>query len=314
MNSSAHTPVMQQYLAIKSQFPDTLLFYRMGDFYELFYDDARRTAKLIDIALTKRGQSAGVELLERVGQAPQRDSVAGRGRLQNEVTVVEVHAAAHVEVADLGGPNPHRPARRPAHAAHGVVVQQRDLGEIGRAAQAVLADECRARDRHDVLLEQRHGDRAREAAAADPHRDVDLVDVEVRGLAARPDLDVDVGTARREFAEPREKPARRERGRHAHGDRRACVAGAQLIDAVREQLEPVPKFLRRELAVLGELDVPSRAAEERHAEIVLETSNLVAYRGRRDVQLPRRAREARKTRGDLERAQRRQWRQRPRHL
>ncbi len=59
MSSTPHTPVMQQYLAIKAQFPDTLLFYRMGDFYELFYDDARRTAKLVDIALTKRGQSAG---------------------------------------------------------------------------------------------------------------------------------------------------------------------------------------------------------------------------------------------------------------
>ena len=57
--SSTHTPVMQQYLAIKAQYPDTLLFYRMGDFYELFYDDARRTAKLVDIALTRRGQSAG---------------------------------------------------------------------------------------------------------------------------------------------------------------------------------------------------------------------------------------------------------------
>jgi DNA mismatch repair protein MutS len=50
---------MQQYLAIKAKFPDALLFYRMGDFYELFYDDARRTAKLIDIALTRRGQSGG---------------------------------------------------------------------------------------------------------------------------------------------------------------------------------------------------------------------------------------------------------------
>jgi DNA mismatch repair protein MutS len=57
--NSPHTPVMQQYHAIKAQFPDTLLFYRMGDFYELFYDDAKRTAKLIDIVLTKRGQSAG---------------------------------------------------------------------------------------------------------------------------------------------------------------------------------------------------------------------------------------------------------------
>ncbi len=56
---SKHTPVMQQYLRIKAQHPDVLLFYRMGDFYELFYDDARRAAKLLDIALTTRGQSAG---------------------------------------------------------------------------------------------------------------------------------------------------------------------------------------------------------------------------------------------------------------
>ncbi len=54
-----HTPVMQQYLRVKAQYPDTLLFYRMGDFYELFYDDARRAAALLDIALTTRGQSAG---------------------------------------------------------------------------------------------------------------------------------------------------------------------------------------------------------------------------------------------------------------
>src|ERR1700757_2680240 len=56
---SQHTPMMQQYLRIKSQHPDTLLFYRMGDFYELFYDDARRAAALLDITLTTRGQSAG---------------------------------------------------------------------------------------------------------------------------------------------------------------------------------------------------------------------------------------------------------------
>ncbi|MBS0376221.1 MAG: DNA mismatch repair protein MutS [Proteobacteria bacterium] len=51
--------MMQQYLALKAECPDVLLFYRMGDFYELFYDDARRAAKLLDIALTSRGQSAG---------------------------------------------------------------------------------------------------------------------------------------------------------------------------------------------------------------------------------------------------------------
>jgi DNA mismatch repair protein MutS len=53
---------MQQYLGIKSEFPDTLLLFRMGDFYEVFYDDARRVAKLLDITLTTRGASAGAPI------------------------------------------------------------------------------------------------------------------------------------------------------------------------------------------------------------------------------------------------------------
>src|SRR5712671_1910194 len=56
---SNHTPVMQQYLRIKAQYPDVLLFYRMGDFYELFFDDAKRASRLIDITLTARGHSGG---------------------------------------------------------------------------------------------------------------------------------------------------------------------------------------------------------------------------------------------------------------
>jgi len=54
-----HTPMMQQYLRIKSEYPSLLLFYRMGDFYELFYDDARKVARLLDITLTARGKSNG---------------------------------------------------------------------------------------------------------------------------------------------------------------------------------------------------------------------------------------------------------------
>ena len=54
-----HTPMMQQYLKLKAQHPEILLFYRMGDFYELFYDDAKRASQLLDISLTKRGASAG---------------------------------------------------------------------------------------------------------------------------------------------------------------------------------------------------------------------------------------------------------------
>lgn len=56
---SPHTPMMQQYLRIKAEHPDELVFYRMGDFYELFYDDAKRAAQLLDVTLTARGKSNG---------------------------------------------------------------------------------------------------------------------------------------------------------------------------------------------------------------------------------------------------------------
>ncbi|MEO8935900.1 MAG: DNA mismatch repair protein MutS, partial [Burkholderiaceae bacterium] len=54
--------MMQQYLRIKAQHPTTLLLYRMGDFYEVFHDDAKRAAQLLDITLTARGQSNGVPI------------------------------------------------------------------------------------------------------------------------------------------------------------------------------------------------------------------------------------------------------------
>ncbi len=56
---SAHTPMMQQYLRIKAEYPEALVFYRMGDFYEVFFDDARKANRLLDITLTARGASAG---------------------------------------------------------------------------------------------------------------------------------------------------------------------------------------------------------------------------------------------------------------
>src|SRR5438874_8035377 len=60
MNSTeGHTPMMQQYLRIKGEHPDILVFYRMGDFYELFYDDAEKASRLLDLTLTQRGASGG---------------------------------------------------------------------------------------------------------------------------------------------------------------------------------------------------------------------------------------------------------------
>ena len=59
MSLEQHTPLMKQFFAAKAEHPDVLLFFRMGDFYELFYDDARKAARLLDITLTQRGNSAG---------------------------------------------------------------------------------------------------------------------------------------------------------------------------------------------------------------------------------------------------------------
>ncbi len=83
-NLDAHTPMMQQYLKLKAQHPDILLFYRMGDFYELFYDDAKRASQLLDISLTKRGASAGEPIPmagippPRGGELPRQTGQSGR--------------------------------------------------------------------------------------------------------------------------------------------------------------------------------------------------------------------------------------------
>ena len=58
-NIENHTPMMQQFLRLKAEQPEELLFYRMGDFYELFFDDAKEAADLLDLTLTQRGLSAG---------------------------------------------------------------------------------------------------------------------------------------------------------------------------------------------------------------------------------------------------------------
>ncbi len=59
MELAKHTPAMQQFLGIKAEHPHSLVFFRMGDFYELFFEDAEKAAKILDITLTQRGQSAG---------------------------------------------------------------------------------------------------------------------------------------------------------------------------------------------------------------------------------------------------------------
>ena len=60
--NDGHTPMMAQYMCLKSRYPDVLLFYRMGDFYELFFEDAENAARTLDITLTKRGKSGGNDI------------------------------------------------------------------------------------------------------------------------------------------------------------------------------------------------------------------------------------------------------------
>ena len=58
-----HTPLLRQYLAIKAEYPETLVLYRMGDFYEVFFADAEKASRLLGITLTKRGATNGEPIL-----------------------------------------------------------------------------------------------------------------------------------------------------------------------------------------------------------------------------------------------------------
>jgi hypothetical protein len=77
--SEKHTPMMQQYLGIKAEHPDTLVFYRMGDFYELFFEDAEKASRLLGITLTQRGTSNGNPIKIPCGRSiPGQTGQAGR--------------------------------------------------------------------------------------------------------------------------------------------------------------------------------------------------------------------------------------------
>ena len=87
---AGHTPMMQQYLRIKAQHPDVLVLYRMGDFYELFYADAEKAARLLDLTLTRRGQSAGQPIVMAGVPAQALDQYLARlVRLGESVAICE---------------------------------------------------------------------------------------------------------------------------------------------------------------------------------------------------------------------------------
>ena len=75
-NTVEHTPMMQQYLRIKAEYPDTLVFYRMGDFYELFFEDAKKASRLLNITLTKPAKSAGEPFATAMTKKSERSALS----------------------------------------------------------------------------------------------------------------------------------------------------------------------------------------------------------------------------------------------
>jgi DNA mismatch repair protein MutS len=129
--------MMQQYLRIKAQNPDVLLFYRMGDFYEMFYDDARRAATLLDIALTQRGMSAGAPIpMAGVPAAALEGYLAKLVRKGQSVAICEQRG----EIGKAKGPMEREVVRI---VTPGTVTDEALLEE---RRDNVLASVCRQRD------------------------------------------------------------------------------------------------------------------------------------------------------------------------
>ncbi|HHS99322.1 MAG TPA: DNA mismatch repair protein MutS, partial [Thiomicrospira sp.] len=90
MTKTSHTPMMQQFLAIKAEHPNHLLFYRMGDFYELFFDDAKKASELLEITLTARGKSGGEPIpMAGIPHHSAEGYLAKLGKLGESVAICE---------------------------------------------------------------------------------------------------------------------------------------------------------------------------------------------------------------------------------
>jgi DNA mismatch repair protein MutS len=169
----AHTPVMQQYLRIKSQHPCELLFYRMGDFYELFYEDAEKAARLLNLTLTARGASAGAPVrmagvpavsvdqylarLVRLGESVAiceqvGDAALARGPVERRVVrivtpgtltdqnLLPTKADAVLAAISFAAPAPaaRAPPPKPG-ASSGTTFSDLDFGDAGATAASVAA-------------------------------------------------------------------------------------------------------------------------------------------------------------------------------
>ncbi len=155
LNDLSHTPMVVQYLAIKAEHPDALLFYRMGDFYELFFEDAKTAAPILDITLTQRGQSGGqpvpmagvpvrsvdqylrkaIEAGCRVAICEQMEpSGLGKGPVQREVRRIITRGTLTEEHLLLPRSNNFLVALAPGGGRERGMVPDRGLDDLGLAA------------------------------------------------------------------------------------------------------------------------------------------------------------------------------------
>ena len=158
-----HTPMMQQYLRLKAQYPELLLFYRMGDFYELFFDDAEKAALLLDITLP------GLNGLDAAARIARLD-------LPTRVLMLSMHASAEYA------------ARAFAAGAAGYLNKDSAFDELATALDEICAGRrylCRAIDAQQVLqFERRAGTGESELDALTP-RQRQILQLIVEGLGTR---------------------------------------------------------------------------------------------------------------------------------
>ena len=167
---SAHTPMMQQYLRIKAEHPDALVLYRMGDFYELFYADARRAHRLLDITLTTRGQSAGEPVVMAGVPVHALENYLARLIKMGEAVAIAEQVGDDADPRDVV-----EQFRQDVTGPGDIAVHARQIGRPQpQPAASALADMLVAQQRVDLIAQQRPARQMLDEVAQPRHGEVDL--------------------------------------------------------------------------------------------------------------------------------------------
>src|SRR2546430_1932480 len=253
LSAIPHSPVMQQYLRIKGEHPDILVFYRMGDFYELFYDDAEKASRLLDITLTSRGVSAGTPVkMAGVPAHSVEQYLAKLVKLGESVAICE-------QIGD------------PATAKGPVDRQVTRIVTPGTLTDASLLE-----DKSDNILLSLSRDKSTVGLAW-----LSLASGALRVAEVAPQLGVHVDAGGRAGADP-VLPARRMRNRH--GQPAPSSLAASPVEGPRRAGEPARG--RRNAARYGSSQDPARHVRRRADHRPGRVAQRAAPRARRAAREP----------------------------